>query len=245
MNNQGVITCARYAFAPNYYHYCGPDTEGEFGEYVANTSVDKKLVEHLTKFETLYPYLKSIALANNITDPFDPQVVEAYWVGNLLLNNISPQESYLALTDGQKLNKRLPQKELKWLLPKIDRQAKLHHSFHVFNVFTRTGHRTVAHTVETMDQCRIGWGKVKISNFKLQNPNVVLIESQKLEYKEGKLQFGQMLRQVTNPIKELKLKSGDWVSFHWGFVCEKLTNNQVNWLSKLTQYHLDLANQTL
>jgi hypothetical protein len=237
MNNLGAITCARYAFAPNYFHYCGPETGGEFGAYVSQSLADGKMVEHLTKFETLYPYLVSIAQANNISDPLDKKVVEAYWVGNLLLNKVKPQETFEALTEGQKLDKCLSQKELEWLYPKIDQRARLHHSFHVFNIFTRTGHRTVAHTVETMDQCRIGWGK--IMNEKLE------VESQKLEYIDGKLKFVNSVRQLINPVNDLKLEPGDWVSFHWGFVCEKITKGQLQWLSKLTQYHLDLANQTI
>lgn len=237
MNSRGAITCARYAFAPNYYHYCGPDTNREFGDYVSRTQADQKLIQHLSQFETLYPYLKAIAAANAIADPLDPRVVEAYWVGNLLLNKVSPQETFMALTDGQKLSKRLSTRELKWLYPKIDKQARLHHSFHVFNVFTRTGHRTVTHTVETMDQCRIGWGKV-IN----EKPEV---SSQQLEYRDGRLQLVGAVRQLINPIADLKLKCGDWVSFHWGFVCDILTEDQVTWLSKLTLHHLALANQTL
>jgi hypothetical protein len=236
-NGSGAVTCARYAFAPNFYNYCGPDTGVNFGEYVARSEADGKLVEYISSFETLYPYLVSIAHANNITDPLDERVIEAYWVGNLLLNKVRPQETFSALAEGQQLNKRLGQKELKWLYPKIDQRARLHHSFHVFNIFTRTGHRTVAHTVDTMDQCRIGWGQV--INQKIE------VRSQKLEYKDGKLQFVKGVRQVVNPIEGLKLKEGDRVSFHWGFVCEKLSETQVKWLSKLTQYHLNLANQTL
>lgn len=238
----GAVTCAQYAFAPNYYHYCGPDTAGELGTYVNQSLADGKLVEHLSKFETLYPYLVSIARANNIIDPFDKRVVEAYWVGNLLLNKVTPQETYDTLSGGQQLNRRLNQKELKWLYPKIDQRAKLHHSFHVFNIFTRTGHRTVAHTVETMDQCRIGWGQVVSSNDKLQMTKVT---TQKLIYQNGKLRFIDSTRELVNPIEGLKLQPNDWVSFHWGYVCDKLAPAQVQWLSKLTQYHLDLANQTL
>jgi hypothetical protein len=257
MKNNGAITCARYAFAPNFYHYCGPETAGVFGDYVAESMADGKLVEYLAQFETLYPYLKSIAMANKINDPLDPLVVEAYWVGNSLLNSVTPRQTFDSLTIGQNLHKRLDEKSKRWLFPKIDRQAKLHHSFHVFNIFTRTGHRMVAHTTETMDQCRIGWGKV-IGN-KLPISNVpsnsagrqfpmtknISINSQRLIYKDGKLQFEACERQVINPIEELTLKAGDLVSFHWGYVCEKITLVQMKRLEKLTYHHLLLANETL
>lgn len=236
--NDGAITCARYAFAPNYCHYCGPETDGEFAQYVAASFTDGKLVEHLTKFETLFPYLKSIAIANKITDPFDPRVVEAYWVGNQLLNAVTPQQTFDSLSVGQNLRKRLDEKSKRWLFPKIDKQAKLHHSFHVFNIFTRTGHRMIAHTTDTMDQCRIGWGRV-VDEKKL------LLASQKIIYKDGKLCFENIQRTVINPIEGLSLKIGDWVSFHWGFVCEKITTTQMKRLKQLTEYHLLLANETL
>jgi hypothetical protein len=236
----GVLTCSRYSFAPNYYHYCGPDTAGAFGDYVNENYSDGKLTEYLTQFETLYPYLVSIARANRIADPFDPRVVEAYWVGNDLLNQLEQKDMYSVLTDGQNLHKRLDKKSLLWLLPKIDQRAKLHHSFHVFNIFTRTGHHTVGHTVETMDQCRIGWGRVKAAT----GGKIELI-SQKLVYEQGQLVFKKAIRPVINPVAEFALEPDDWVSFHWGFVCDKLKLSQVKWLERLTKYHLKLANETL
>lgn len=245
MKNNGAITCARYAFAPNFYHYCGPETAGVFGDYVTESMADGKLVEYLAQFETLYPYLKSIAMANKITDPLDPRVVEAYWVGNSLLNSVTPKQTFDSLTIGQNLHKRLDEKSKRWLFPKIDRQAKLHHSFHVFNIFTRTGHRMVAHTTETMDQCRIGWGAIINHKSQINNDKMITIKSQRLVYKDGKLQFEACERSVINPVEELTLKVGDLVSFHWGYVCEKITPAQMKRLEKLTYYHLLLANETL
>ena len=118
----GALTCARYAFAPNYLHYCGPDTDGEFGEYLKAELADGGLVQHLTNFEVMYPYLKAIAQANGVTDPLDMRVVEAYWVGNDLLEKVSEQDVYVALTEKQRLSKRLSKDEMKWLLPKIDQK---------------------------------------------------------------------------------------------------------------------------
>lgn len=249
----GPMLCARYAFAPNFYHYCGPDTGGDIGEYLQAELVDGGLVEHLTKFETLYPYLQAIAEANGIGDPLDPQVVEAYWVGNELLDRIPQQAVYAALTDNQKLPKRLSQKEMKWLLPKIDNKARLHHSFHVFNVFSRTGHHTVEHTVETMDECRISWGEImQNSEFQMlndkQNTNLKInIKSQKLVYKNGALTLTPNIREVVVASEALgmRLKIGDLVSVHWGFVCDRLTQVQVKRLERYTKYHLALTNTTI
>jgi hydrogenase maturation factor len=238
----GALTCAKYAFAPNYYHYCGPDTKGEFSDYLKAEISDGGLVEHLVKFETLYPYLVAIAEANGLADPLASKVVEAYWLGNSLLEKVKESELFTTLIEKQNLKKRLPKKELASLLPKINMRARIHHSFHVFNVFTRTGHHTVQHTVNTMDQCLISWGKIsEKSKCKL------ILDSQQLIYQQGKLKFKPHSREVIVPLDKLftSVKVGDWVSVHWGFVCDKISPTQVKQLEKYTLHHLSLANETI
>ena len=38
---------------------------------------------------------------------------------------------------------------------------------------------------------------------------------------------------------------GDWVSIHWGWVCEVLDDRQRRNLERYTRYHLAIANQTI
>jgi hydrogenase maturation factor len=241
----GALTCARYAFAPNFFHYCGPDTRGEFGEYVAAETADGGLTEHLQQFETMYPYLNIIAHANAIADPLDTRVVEAYWVGNRLLERVDETHMHMGLVQELGLPKRIGARDMQGILPKIGRGARLHHSFHVFNVFIRTGHHTVEHTVETMDECRIGWGKIAsrlpMTDHRLQ------IQSQKLVYKNGQLKLVSAVLDVEVPgdLMTKRLNHGDWVSVHWGFVCDVLSPTQVKRLERYTKYHLTLANETL
>jgi hypothetical protein len=240
--NNGLLTCARYAFSPNYFQYCGPDENKELGGYLSASAQDKGLAEMLGKFGTLHSYLKTIAVANKLQDPFDPRVVEAYWLGNDLLSKVDPQLVYEELTLGQKLTKRLSTNSMKWVLPKINQGARLHHSFHVFNVFMQTGHPTVEHTVETMDQCRIGWGKVIAAG-----GNKLEVDSQRIKYRDGKLYI------EPNVIREIKgvgaiagkIKVNDMVSYHWGWLCDKITTRQAQNLAKYTQFHLELANETI
>ena len=82
MNHLGVLTCAHYAFPPNSLHYCGPHQSTTIKEYLQAQIAEPRLSTLLSQFETLYPYLQCIAEANNIKDPFDIRVVEAYWLGN-------------------------------------------------------------------------------------------------------------------------------------------------------------------
>ena len=238
----GVLTCAKYAFAPNFYQYCGPDRNQEVKSYLESHQVDQNLAANLKEFDTLYSYLQAIAQANQIQDPFDPRVVEAYWVGNDLLLQVEPEKVYQHLTQGLLLPKRVPAKELKWLYPKIDQGAFLHHSFHVFNVFTRTGHHTVNHTVETMDSCRIGWGRViaKMKDERLK------INGQRIFYVNSRLEIQDNVeREIEFSVVDSRVRVGDWVTYHWGFYCDRVSAAQVKQLEKYTKYHLQMANETL
>lgn len=248
-SNDGLYRCAGYAFAPNYYRYCGPDKSAYLVEYLRKASSDEGLHDLVRGFAVLYPYLRRIAHANGIADPFDTRVVEAYWIGNHLLDQVGTADAVEHVHLEQRLRDRLPGRTLKWITGTLLSGAKLHHSFHVFSVFTRTGHAEVDHTVETMDQCRIGWGKtIEISNSKYQISNIQ-IETQQLIYKHGKLTFQpRVIKTIRNPgipFSGKPLAAGDWVTYHWGFLCERITYRQVAALRAVTAHNLALANRTV
>ena len=245
----GVLTCARYAFAPNYYKYCGPDANRTIASYLKEEASDPGLSAYLSEFAVLFPYLRLIAHENGIADPFDQRVVEAYWVGNSLLDRVVMRSFSEHLQYEQKLRKRLPAKKMKWIVEKIPRGAKIHHSFHVFSIFTRTGHHAVEHTLDTMDNCRISWGQI-IANGKWQMANGnIRVKTQQLVNEEGKLRFKDgVVREVALPVDgefAKNLKPGDWVTFHWGFVCEKINSAKAKRLEAFTLHHLRLANETI
>ena len=160
MNYDGLLKCINYSYPPNSLQYCGPDKTEAIIAYKQENIGSDELVSFMKDFHTLYVYLRFIAYENNIKDPFDPHVVEAYWIGNPLLTTVSMKGFWKCLVEDHMLKKRLKQNDLRWLMGKIPQGAVPHHTFHVLNVFTRTGHHTVEHTLETMDACRISWGKV-------------------------------------------------------------------------------------
>ncbi|MFA4871961.1 MAG: DUF6390 family protein [Patescibacteria group bacterium] len=258
----GALLAARYAFMPNKLRYCGGDKNRELFEYVVNNQNDAGLEMMLKEFETMYPYLKLIAEANQILDPFNYRVVEAYWLGNELLENISLKNFYRYLIDEQKLKKRFKPKILEKVFGKIPLGAKPHHSWHVFNIPKRTGHYPVEHSLETMDECRIGWGQItktqkhpsstaKLATGRGKNTkspiiNTIFIDSKPLILDNNRLKLGEAVeREVWYESNEKAFikqpKMGDWVSIHWGWVCDFLTENQVKNLEKWTKYNLALA----
>ena len=238
----GLLLCARYALAPNLLKYCGPMHQDTLSGYVSEQVADKGLQEYLSQFETLFPYLRFIATENGISDPFDPRVVESYWIGNDLLTHISMKQFWGHLIDGQSLKKKIPQTMVKWVVGKVPKGALPHHSFHVLNVFLRTGHHAVAHTLLTMDSCRIGWGKVQ------SNKNHMLtVETQQLSYKDGQLFFqDRVTKKLTVPLSfRDSFQPGEYVTYHWNSVCDRVDETQVRNLKKYTLWHLYLANQTI
>ena len=86
----GPLLFARYAYPPNALGLCGADVRRTLLEYGAAGESDGGLAELARTFEGAWPYLELIAGANGIADPLDPRVVEAYWVGNELLDRVRP-----------------------------------------------------------------------------------------------------------------------------------------------------------
>lgn len=241
----GVLRCTRYAFGPNRLHYCGPDANKEINAYLQNQTVDSGLVSLLKEFKTMYPYLQLIASANAIADPFDERVVEAYWLGNALLDNIGRERLYQHLTDKQHLKKRLSPKSFAELEHKICLRALPHHSFHVLAIWKRTGHQDRDHTLESLEACRISWGRV----IKVTGP-AVTVSWQPLILRAGKLALGeQQQKKIYRPFEAdtdiEQLASGQIITMHWNVPCEVITENQAQVLKKYTLKHLALANQTI
>ena len=266
-NYTGLLTCSHYAFPPNSLHYCGPEKQNNLIGYQQEQIADQGLVEIIRDFQTLYPYLRLIAFENNIEDPFDPRVVEAYWIGNNLLNNVSMKNFNIHLTNSLGLKKKIKKKDLDLLIGKIPQGAFPHHTFHVLNVFTRTGHHTVEHTLETMDSCRISWGKIvqeswniKHGTKHLRHPELllaqasvsgsILVETQPLSLENGKLALGKSaIKEIKIPYSltanSQKLKTNSLISFHWNTFCDVITTHQAKQLEYFTKQALLLANTTL
>jgi hypothetical protein len=241
MTLDGTLIFARYSFMPNRLGYCGGDDNQALFDYCVAKQTDPGLVFILQKFQAAYPYLRLIANANRIPDPFDTRVVEAYWIGNELLEQVDLAGFYDSLR--QRFARQLEPKTLGYLLGKIPLGARTHHSFHVFDVHSRLG--TLSQNLDTLESCRIGWGKITGIE-----PAYFTVEHQPLTLESGKLRLGipkdkRVLRQfngtgfLTNP------RVGDAISFHWDWACDILTERQVQNLERYTRHHLELANQTL
>lgn len=238
----GTLRFIRYGFMPNRLQYCGPTGENRtLFEYGVERVVDGGLTPLLRRFTGALPYLQLIARSNGIADPFDARVVEAYWLGNELLDGVEVRQLYDALLE--RFGKQLQGRTLDLVLGKAPAGAHPHHSFHVLDVHSRVGE--MENTLGTLDNCRVSWGQVK-----RVEAAEVMVDRQPLVLREGRLVLGEAqperaIRQVDGRGFADQARVGDWVSLHWGWVCEVLTDRQRANLERYTRHHLAIANQTL
>ncbi len=237
----GTLLFIRYAFMPNRLRYCGGDDNTTLFQHAVAGETDGGVPPLLRKFTGAYPYLALIARANGIGDPFDHRVVEAYWIGNALLERVEVRQLYDAL--HARYGKQLSPRARGLVLGKAPAGARPHHSFHVFDVHSRAGE--LEHSLDTMDNCRVSWGRVTA----IAGP-VFVVERQPLLLVDGKLALGpaqptRISRQVDDRGFADRARVGDWLSIHWGWACDVLSTAQARTLERYTLHHLRLANRTI
>ena len=237
----GTLRFIRYAFMPNRLRYCGSDDNSTLFGYGVEGVVDGGLTPLLRRFTGALPYLQLIARANTIADPFDARVVEAYWLGNELLDGVEVRHLYDSLLE--RFGKQLQGRTRDLVLGKAPAGAQPHHSFHVLDVHSRVGE--LGHALATLDGCRVSWGKV-VRCLGSQ----LTVERQPLVLQGGKLVLAearqeQVLRQVDGHGFAEDARPGDWVTLHWGWACEVLTERERRNLETYTRRHLAIANQTI
>jgi hypothetical protein len=231
---------ARYAFMPNRLAYCGGDDHRALFDYCATGVTDAGLRALLRKFTGALPYLRLIAECNAILDPFDARAVEAYWLGNDLLQRVEARGLYDVLRE--RFGRQLRARDLELVLGKAPAGAHPHHSFHVLEVCPRIGW---PQALPFMNSCRISWGKV-VS----RDGSALVVEMMPLVIAGHRLVLGSPERCAVNQEYDGKgfvstARIGDWVSMHWGWACQVLSLRQIANLERWTRYHLDIVNQTL
>ncbi len=239
----GLLLFVKYALPPNQRQFCGPAKTREIFEYWRYQQSDAGLRQLLREFTGAYPYLQFIAQQNQIADPFDPRVVEAYWIGNSLLKNIST--SRMAQMLKERFQSRISPGEMNWLLTKVPAGAKPHHSLHVFDLYHRLKEiqgGELGLLTKVIDECRIGWGKVLEVG-----ENQLVVEYRPILIHQQQLKFGSpQPKTVVLPLGNREnYQVNEWVSFHWSQVCDRLSAHQLKNLRYWTNFHRRLANLTL
>ena len=241
----GPLLFARFAFPPNRLGLCGPETGGTLPERVRAGRPDPELRRIAQEFEGAWPYLELIAAENDVADPLNSCVVEAYWLGNGLLTEVGPQARYDDLT--HRFKPRTSSREWPWLAGKAGSTSVVHHSFHVLEILPRIGMirgGLPADMVGALERCLVRPGRVVATG-----DGAIDVELPPLELRDGALRFGApQAQRLTPPNGEGfgdVLLPGDDVAVHWDRVCGRLDGAQAARLLAVTNKNLEVANQTL
>lgn len=241
----GPVLFARYAFPPNSHGFCGPADHGGFFEHGVAGVDDRGLRAMSQQFAGAWPYLQLIAAATGLSDPLDRRVVEAYWVGSPRLDRVSTRAVGNSMEDRFRY---MTGARFSSLTEGVLAGGVPHHSFAVLCIYPYTGlltdRRKAPHALTVLDRCRIRWGKV----LSVQGDQVV-VESQPLLWDDRRLSLGPaqtetVVQSVDGVGMVGQVEVGDWVSLHWEWVCDRLTEQQVGYLHGFTARHLDIVNET-
>lgn len=218
----GPVLFARYAYPPNALGFCGPSDPAAMFATAAEGTDLTALTSLAARFEGAWPYLQLIAACNGIGDPLDRRVVEAYWVGNGLLDRVPPGALVASLDDRFEARTR---GDFEAIASAVALGAVAHHSLHVFGVYPwlgllRAGKEGAPMVV--LDRCRIRWGTVVAAD-----GDAVWVNSRVLTLRGHDLVLGdERLEQVRAGVDGVGLVSrlvpGDTVSLHWDWVCDRL-----------------------
>ncbi|HEY8439120.1 MAG TPA: DUF6390 family protein [Candidatus Limnocylindrales bacterium] len=243
----GPVLFARYAFGPNRLGYCGPDAAAELFERGTTPTADERGLRDLARgFDGAWPYLQLIAAANGVRDPLDRRVVEAYWLGNELLDAVRPDD--LLGSMAARFRPRLRPDGWRWLATKPASGAVPVHAFHVLDVFPRVGllrSGAADRVVETIDACRIRWGRIleRDGEWLVVNTVPVVLREGRLELGPPRPERIQAWREGASFVEGIGI--GDIVSVHWSFACDRLAPRQLGGLIHWTTRELAVANETM
>lgn len=232
---------AVFSLPPNELGYCGPEVRpgktSLISKFLTGRPTDvKQIIELLSQFVVATAFYELIAVSNQLSNFFDSKVIEAYWIGNELLNNVPVEATRIMFHNkfapinsllGQNLERRIPQ------------GSHPHHSLHVLSAGPVNPNLTVSHTF--MDNCLVKPGVVvNLTEGK------ATVTSRTLEKNRGKLLFKKSTTRSIkwNPCLLPHLKVGDRIASHWATACLLISEKQADQLLQFTLSNLEAINST-
>jgi len=236
----GVALCARFSIATNRLQFCGPsDAEPDLYRAITTGEGHAEARQHLSRFEALMPYLEAIGRKHGL-DPFDRQVVEAYWVGNSLLDALDA-EDFRSLLDAL-VRRGLPRSFAQHLGEHLPSRPLFHHAFHVsfVGVGNVTGH--VETTLANMEACRPAWGTVRA-----RNGSRLTVERSSWAVRDGRLVVGpsKTVEVSFDPRVLPEVRVGAEVALHWDWPALQLEATQRAALEEYSRRSIESANEAL
>jgi len=240
----GPKIAALYGLIPNRLGLCGPRQELLKKFIIGKLSIPE-IIPVLEKFEAAYPYYQLIATKNKIDNgPFNKKVIEAYWLGNELLEKVTTDDLRQLITEKFSRPGLLSKTEAQKRAKKIPENSKPHHSFHVMVLGSITGSIDFTGKTKLKDICRVGWGRVTGISAKggpaSSGKDKLTVICDPLVGSKI-IKFGDPIKKEITWDKEIlpSIKIGNWVSFHWNWALQILNEENIVNLHKYTQNTLD------
>jgi len=233
---EGVRLCARFSLPTSRMRYCGPDYADSLLERAIAKGEDLPAARNaLAQFEALTPYLDAIAAKHGL-DPFDAKVVEAYWIGNELLDGFTKEEFRAILAAFEK--RGLPPTVSARIAANLPEDPLPHHAFHVVFVGVGQVSGKVETTLENMDKCRPSWARV----LEVEE-NSATASRPTLQLRDGRLGNGppERVEFQADPRFLPGLAAGDWIAFHWYWPAVILDPRQLDALRTYTAKAFEAA----
>jgi Family of unknown function (DUF6390) len=240
MDAEGVALCARFSIATNRLQFCGPaDAAPDLYAAITRGERVEEAGRALARFEALYPYLEAIGAMHG-REPFDREVVEAYWLGNRLLDRFG-REEFSAILDAL-VRRGLPSPTARRLTEHLPEGALPHHVFHVayVGVGEVTGH--VETTLRNMEQCR-----PKLATVVRLRDRTLLLRAPSLTLQDGRLALGadSEFERAYEPEILPQVGVGSAVALHWDHPAIELRPAQADALRRYTDLCVAAANRAL
>ncbi|RME53855.1 hypothetical protein D6783_00595 [Candidatus Woesearchaeota archaeon] len=241
----GIELCIRFSLRPTSLRFCGPQrAQALFQRYLERKDNEDEVRAAFEQFEGLYPYLSAIAQKHG-RDVLDYDVVEAYWLGNRLLEGFTRDEArgiIEGLMAKRSALRSLPRRIGEALIESLPEKVLPHHNFHVFYVGVGRTAGTVPLVMNSYDQCRISWGEVLEVRAEKE---LLRVRTTRLVEDGGKVVLGGRVEREVGYVPGLlgRVRRGDFVALHWGFAPVLLREEDVARIEKYTRYALDLYNE--
>ena len=226
MSDEGALQFARYAYPPNELGYCGPEGAHEMLVPGAVAEIERRA----RLFDGAWVYLDFLAGVLGTDDPLSAPVVEAYWIGNDLLDAVDPAalvEHLSVAFEGQ----------FGGTWRESAARARAHHSYQVFEVYPWAAMLLrglpPGPAVSVLDRCRIRSGVVSgvdgecvtVTSRLLRWDGAALVRADPSDELARWSAQGQSL--LAAPVV------GDTVALHWDWVCDVLTPDQADRIHRL------------
>ena len=142
----------------------------------------------------------------------------------------------------------MPIGDWRWLEAALAGGSRPMHAFHVLEIFPRVGLMRGGRPdpiVETMDACRIRWGRV----VDVVGEQLV-VAARRLDLVDGRLRARAGADRAVKGWRGAGglldgARPGDWVSLHWSWACDRLSPAQLARLAGWTDLAIASANRSM